>query len=199
MDRYNKLTIAARYYLLGAGMYEALDAMEYGREIHPGFRKDGVTPAFMHQLQIFHWARSLDGSLMYPEETYVSIFLHDGPEDVAEVTHKKIRQRYSVLAADAIELLDKNGKVPAVYFGGLAQNPIGSVAKLGDRINNMSTMTGVFTQEKQIRYTTEVEDWFMPMIKTARRLFPQQENIYENGKLILNIQLDLLDALNGKN
>lgn len=195
IEQYNKLTIAARYYLQGKGYYQALDAMEFGRKLHTGFRKDGVTPEFMHQIQILHWVRTLEPSMMYPEETYVAILLHDTPEDKFEVTHAMIRDRFSPRAAQAIFLLDKNGKREIDYFHGLSQDPIGSVAKLGDRIHNFSTMVGVFTIEKQLKYVDEVEKYFMPMIKQARRTFPQQEPIYENGKHVLNIMLDMFDAI----
>lgn len=196
MQRYEKLKLAARYYLQGAQMFEALDALEYGYEVHDGFRKDGVTPEYMHQIQIFHYLRTMEPSLLYPEATYVAAFLHDAPEDKIEVTQREIRQRYSAAPADAIELLNKSGLDLPVYIDRLSNHPIGSIVKLADRINNMSTMTNVFTREKQLRYVDEVETLFMPMIKHARRKFPVQEAAYENAKTVLNIQLDLLEVIN---
>lgn len=196
LSRYDKLTVAARYYLLGRGFTQALNALEFGRELHDGTRKDGFTPEFMHQIQIFHWLRTLESSLIYPQDTFVAAFMHDAPEDKSEVTHKMMREQYTPLSAEAIFNLDKNGKSEAEYFFALSKDPVGSVVKLADRIHNMSTMVGVFTREKQLKYMSEVEYNFMPMLKRARRTFPQQEPIYENAKHVLNIQLDLLEVIN---
>lgn len=199
MNQYEKLTIAARYYLLGKGMLLAADAMEQGRKIHNGYRKDGVTPEFQHQLQIFHYLRTLEQALMYPEDTYIAAFLHDSTEDYPHVTKQFILSRnYSERAADAIFLLDKNGRTMEGYMHNLKQCPVASIVKCADRAHNMSTMTSVFTPEKQQRYMTEVETLFMPMIKECRRAFPMQENAYENVKHVLNIQLDMLEVINKK-
>lgn len=200
MDRFNKLVVAARYYLLGKGFLKALNALELGLEIHDGFRKDGVTPEFMHQIQIFHYLRTIETNLMYPEETYIAAFLHDAKEDYKTkkgITESFIKQRdYPERATNAIFLLDKHGRTMDGYFEILKSCPIASIVKCADRAHNMSTMTGVFNREKQLRYMDEVEKFFMPMIKFSRRVFPRQEPAYENVKHVLNIQLDLLDVIN---
>jgi hypothetical protein len=53
-------------------------------------------------------------------------------------------------------------------------------------------MVGVFTCEKQISYLTEVETWFWPMIRQARRNFPRQYPAYENLKILLRCQTALI-------
>lgn len=196
MDRYNKIVIAARYYLLGRGFHRALDAMELGRKIHCGFRKDGKTPEFMHQIQIFHYLRTLESSLQFPEDTYVAAFLHDSKEDYEHAAGLMAEHDFTANSLQAIDLLNKNGRTMEGYFTGLQFDPVASIVKCADRAHNMSTMTGVFTREKQHRYMEEVEKYFMPMIKFSRRRFVFQENAYENVKHVLNIQLDLLDVIN---
>ena len=42
--------------------------------------------------------------------------------------------------------------------------------------------------EKQTNYLDEVNQWFLPMLKTARRNFTQQEQAYENIKVFLKVQ-----------
>jgi (p)ppGpp synthase/HD superfamily hydrolase len=198
MDRYQKLTIPLRYYFLGKGFHTALEAFEMGRALHTGTRKDGVTPEFMHQVQICHYLRTIESGLMFPQETFVAALMHDTPEDVAHVMHDDMLRLFGEPIHNAVYLLDKNGKSMEGYFEGLSTDPIASIVKLADRVHNMSTMVNVFTQEKQTEYVWECETYFMPLIKRARRSFPKQEGAYENAKHVLNIQLDLLQVVHGE-
>ena len=188
MTQYEKLKLSLRYYLLGKGWYVAVDALEYGESVHTGVRKDGVTPEFEHQIRIAHYIRTLD--LMYPEETIAAALLHDVREDY-NVPDRELVRRFGQTITTACILLDKNGKETSAYFAGLATDPIASPAKGGDRIHNLQTMVGVFSREKQLRYIDEVRELFFPMLKEARRAFPQQERAYQNIKHMLESQIEL--------
>ena len=72
---------------------------------------------------------------------------------------------------------------------------IASITKLADRSHNLQTMPGVFTSEKQHAYLEEVETWFLPLGKTARRAFPRQFGAYENLKILLKCQCELINAI----
>jgi (p)ppGpp synthase/HD superfamily hydrolase len=194
MTDYEKKRISLRYFLLGAGYYKAADAMEYAGSVHTGFRKDGITPEFAHQIEIAHYMRTLLPSLMYPEDTLAAILLHDTTEDY-NIPHALIADRFGERVGQAVYLLDKNGKTPEAYYSGNARDPIASVAKGGDRIHNVQTMVNVFTIEKQHRYLREIDDHFLPMLKAARRLFPQQEAAYENIKHVLTTQTELIELI----
>lgn len=196
MNQYEKLKVALRYYFLGKGYFMAADALEFAGEYHDGKRKDGVTPEFQHQIEIAHYVRTLEASLMQPEPTLIACILHDVSEDY-EVSDNMIRMRYGATVADAVALLNKNGKTSEHYFEQLAMNSIASVVKGADRINNLQSMVGVFTPEKQLRYIAEVEKYFLPMLKIARRSFARQEPVYENIKHVLTSQLELLKVING--
>ncbi len=82
------------------------------------------------------------------------------------------------------------------YFCGIADDAIASLAKGGDRIHNLQTMVGVFSREKQLKYVNEVRTQFFPMLKQARRAFPQQERAYENIKHVLEGQIELIEVIN---
>jgi hypothetical protein len=51
----------------------------------------------------------------------------------------------------------------------------------------------VFSIEKEGLYVQDVYDWFYPMIKTARRSFPQQEPVYELLRSILALEVNLIE------
>ena len=154
-------------------------------------RKDGVTPELQHQIEITHYLRTLLPSLMFPEETLTAALLHDVTEDYG-VLSSTINERYGHDIALAVQLLDKNGKDPDFYYSSIANNPIASIVKGGDRMHNIQSMIGVFTAEKQAKYICEVEQRFLPMLKTAIRKFTRQELAYENIKHVLTSQLELL-------
>jgi GTP pyrophosphokinase len=196
MNTYEKLKIALRYYLIGREYFRAADALEFAAEYHDGLRKDNVTPEFQHQIEITHYLRTLP-SLSQPENTLIAGILHDTREDY-DVSDNMIRMRFGDDVADACELLNKNGKTSEGYFDAIASNEIASIVKGGDRINNLQSMVGVFTIEKQLKYIVEVEHYFLPMLKKARRNFARQEPAYENIKFMLTSQLELLKVINNQ-
>jgi (p)ppGpp synthase/HD superfamily hydrolase len=192
MNTYDKLRISLRYWLLGKGYYKAVDALEFAGSYHTGYRKDGVTPEFEHQVRITHYLRSLNTSLMFPEETLAASLLHDVVEDhpvpVVEIYH-----RYGEQIGIAVDLLTKTkGKDTFQYYQQMVDNPVASIVKGGDRIHNVQTMQGVFNYDKQLRYCNEVVEYILPMLRNARRKFPQQEPAYENIKHMLNSQIELV-------
>jgi hypothetical protein len=75
-------------------------------------------------------------------------------------------------------------------FALMATHPCASIAKPADRINNQGSMVGVFPAQKMRSYTEETVRLFLPMLKRAKRRFPDQEPAYENAKLVLRSQLD---------
>lgn len=207
MNKFEKLSVALRYWLLGRKYFKAVEAMEFASKLHVGLRKDGVTVEFMHQISITHYLRTLS-DLRSREETLIAGLLHDVVEDY-NVPIEKIRDLFGEKIATAVLLLSKviNGvkKTNKEYYYAMQSDPIASIVKGGDRINNFQTMQGVFSVEKQIAYIRECEEHILPMLKEARRNFPDQELAYENIKHALVGQIQLLkesikakEALGGK-
>ena len=195
-DEHKRHLIAMRGMLQGLGYFVALDALELIRLLESGFRKDGKTPRFDHQLSIARILCTLLPHLLYPEEVIACCFLHDLLEDHPEWTFELLEARFGRRIANAVWALSKksNGmvKTPERYYGDLANCPIASLVKVGDRIHNQLTMKGVFTPEKQQAYLKETEEHIFPMIRTARRQFPKQFPAYENLKYFLRVEEALL-------
>lgn len=192
--QFEKLSISLRYFLLGKQFYETARALEFAAEYHVGTRKDGVTPELQHQIEIVHYLRTLLPSFIHPEDTLTAGVLHDTDEDYPE-SKLKIEKNFNPRVAHSVGLLNKNGKTKKFYFEQIAQDEIASIVKGADRVHNLQSMIGVFTPEKQIGYVGEVEEYFLPMLKHARRKFPQQEAAYENIKHLLNSQIELIKEL----
>ncbi len=192
---YDKIRMALRYWLFGKEYYSAIKAMEFAAKYHTGTRKDGVTPEFYHQLSIASYIRTLPG-LIYPEATMATSFLHDVIEDYG-VSVSEIDRRFGKQISFSVSLLSKKRDgytiENAPYYSNICDNAIASIVKGADRIHNFQTMVEVFNIEKQEQYIEDCKIGILPMVKKARRKFPEQEPAYENIKHVLLSQIGLIE------
>lgn len=204
-DSADRRFVALRYWLHGQGMTEVLRNMELNRRHFSGTRKDGLTPAFDHHVVQANFIRPLLPHLLFPQETLCVMFSHDTAEDAGlspeEITREFRDREFAERVATAVWLMTKKfrggpgaASTPQEMFRGMAQNPIASIAKGVDRIHNLQSMVGVFTREKQEAYLDETEEFFLPMLKEAERLFPEQEPAYKQIRTVLKMQIELLRA-----
>lgn len=195
-QRHKKQLAVMRGFLEGRRYFQAYDALEVVTETEKGLRKDGKTPKLHHQLSVGRLITTLEPHLLFPEETIAAAFLHDLREDHPSWTRQMICQRWGDRIGDAVETLKKKTqqfqKNKDSYFAEMAVCPIASVVKLADRAYNVQTMAGVFTTEKKLDYCNEIDNYFFPMIKTARRRYPAQYGAYENLKILLRCQTALI-------
>jgi (p)ppGpp synthase/HD superfamily hydrolase len=199
-QNFEKRQVSLRYWLLGRQYFVALKAMECGAKYHTGKRKDGFTPEFDHQICMGHFVRTLP-DLLFPEETLATVFLHDVQEDYEPFAFDQMRADFGQRIGNAVEVVTKTipsmkaTKNPALMFKEIGEDPIASIAKGADRLHNFGSMVGVFSLAKQKEYLDEGEEFFFPMLKAARRTFPQQERAYELIKHALRGQIDLIRAI----
>lgn len=207
LTRFEKQLIAARYWLLGIAenepaYFKVIEVMEFAHAHHDGVRNGGE-PEFSHQVGIFHQVRTLHKHLKNPVMVYMLIFGHDMLEDANQNT-KAFINPYDVGDRWGDEFETKLRKMSKSILG--LSNPAYSLdtifddedcgpAKAGDRVNNVSTMVGVFKKPRLERYMRETADEFLPRLKTARRKFPHQEAVYENLKSELVNQLTLINHI----
>ena len=181
--KYAKDLAFLRSWLHGRGWWTALRALEFGRGYHNGRRKDGRTPEFHHQVQIALNARTLEPFFQEPEQVMIASFLHDVPEDF-DIGHDEIERRFGPRTRQVVERLTKKHrgieKPYDVYFADLGDDPTASLVKGFDRCHNIWTMREAFTPEKIRSYADEIDTWFLPMLKHARRRWPEQEPAYQN-------------------
>lgn len=203
MQTAKKLSVL-RQLLIGRGYNRALRALEFARSYHTGMRKDGVTHEFDHQLSIALYVVTLP-DLIHREATIAAVLLHDISEDYA-VSRLEIANlflagsgEFSIQVADAVEKVTKkyrgHVKDEDALFEEMAEDPIASIVKPADRSHNMQTMVGVFGLEKQIGYIDFAERRILPMMKIARRRFPEQTMAYENMKHVIKGQIELIRAI----
>jgi (p)ppGpp synthase/HD superfamily hydrolase len=207
LTKFNKLLISARYWLLGLAendpeYFKVIDALEMGLSHHDGYRNGG-DPEFVHQLQIFHYLRTMHKHIKNPKIVYKLVFLHDALEDPNQKTRKfispeEIRERFGDEFLSKLKLMSKEilgQKNPEYSLDSIFADEDTSIAKGGDRVDNVTSMIGVFKKARLERYVKETVEEFLPRLKKARRKFPHQEAIYENIKMELSGTIELIEKI----
>lgn len=193
-----KAQIILRYWLLAKEYYGASKALELVRERYVGTRKDGETPELYHPLALVFYLKTISASLLYPEESIIVALIHDLGEDYG-LNIDEVERDYGSMCAHAFEKITKKNKYmkksTESYYDMMAEDPISSIVKAADRIHNHQSMVGVFLKNKIDEYLIETQRYVLPMIKRARRVFPEQEPAYENAKHILMSQIELIEAI----
>jgi (p)ppGpp synthase/HD superfamily hydrolase len=171
---------ALKYFMLGKGYTVGIAALGFAERHHLGYRKDGSTPSFHHQVQIALSILSLR-DVADEQLCLVGAILHDVRED-AQVPHEEILGAFGEKAAHLIELLTKKfGNLKKdfdEYIEDLSMDREGALVKGEDRCNNLASMFGVFELEKIKTYTDEAEYVFLPMLKKASKYFPEQSHAF---------------------
>ena len=62
------------------------------------------------------------------------------------------------------------------YYSSIAENELAVIVKILDRCHNISGIAGGFTKERMLEYIVETENWFYPLIKKAKRDYPEYEH-----------------------
>lgn len=194
---YEKSRIAIRYRMIGANYFNALKAMEFASEYHTGLRKDG-NPEFSHQIFIANFAVTLPIPNEDISDLLAAIFLHDVCEDY-NISYATIVEKFGSKVGHIVELLSKENmgskKSDDEYFNSLITDPIAVIAKGCDRLHNIQSMSGGFSTQKQVSYIEETRNWHLPMLKKARRIYPEYERAIENIKLSLTNRIDLIELM----
>jgi (p)ppGpp synthase/HD superfamily hydrolase len=197
---HEKLKLTLRSQLAGMALldpqyHQCIAALNYAEKVHTGLRKDGKNE-FYHQISILGFALSLHALIKFPAKVYVAIILHDAVEDYPQLDtelRKLFPNEYEYIVRlskirNGIKLAESE------YFSEIAGCPVSSIAKGIDRIHNLSSMIVPFSLAKQESYIKEVDDFFLPMLKQAKRNFPEQSPIYEVIKSMLTVQCATITA-----
>lgn len=183
---YDKLKITIRYWLYGKAendkrYYATIEAFNVAMKYHNGYRKDNVTKEFYHQLNMVSYLRTLVSYFQNAPDVLTLALLHDTFEDYPE-SHIELHDKFPWMMSK-LQLISKmvDGKKLSneEYYGNMVECPETVIVKVVDRIHNLSTMNGVFSESKIQDYIAEVHEFFLPMIKTMRRDYPELEPVFE--------------------
>ena len=179
---YEKDFTALKHLLTAADYGGALIALHYSREIHSGYRKDGVTPEHHHQVRMAFVALDDRVALLNagidPNVMIGIILKHDTSEDNPEIQRSTMEKRFGN-ARGAKEIIDggfamskiREGElIPAeIYYPGLLDQAMLFLVKLIDRGDNMQTIYEL-PVPKQLAYLPET-DHLLEVAKDVRKRF----------------------------
>lgn len=173
--------------------FEVRKLLAYAERIHCNVRKDG-SKEFSHQLEMLALALSLHDMLLQPRDVYMAIITHDLLEDYPSTKgYLVINHQESVKYSQALAKFksDEAENEYDVYFQNVSSCPVTSIVKLIDRIHNLSTAVGVFSDAKLKEYVDEVHMYFVPMYQRAKTKF-NQRCAYEVLKAMLMIECNTI-------
>ena len=161
-------------WLKGLGMQMATKAIYFMAEAHKGQKRDDGRDYAEHPTRI---ARMLLSLGVRDEATVIAALHHDTVED-GRTTLQTIREKFGDDVALLVDLLTKNKNMSAEeYQRNLRRDKRAVLIKAADRLCNVEDMVDVFTSERLARYIKETEDVIIPMMKWARREFPEYTDI----------------------
>lgn len=194
--QFEKDHAAMKNYLLGRGYKTALRVMAFAKNLHGGFRKDGKTPDFQHQIRIAFSILNLRD--VSNEELCLCIaFLHDTPEDTSE-TYESLNALFGHdIAYKSCLLNKKQYGLESDCFTAVGLDIDCSIVKGADNGDNIQSMVGAFSKEKMQSYMYRTTDSVLPMLKAAANNFPEQSFAYSSLRMRLKDQLALYKEILG--
>ncbi len=165
-------------YFHGRGMFMAIKAMNYAREFHNGERKGGEKEV-SHQFELVSYIMPIfeKHDLVLLEELVCIAFLHDIVEDYGfskEKIKKEFGQEiYSGVWAVTKKQTFKKSESDYIEYYNQMNGYRDIMAKMCDRLHNLSSMGPVFSIEKKIAYIHEVRTFMIPKAKVMRTEFPE--------------------------
>lgn len=196
-----KMFTFLRGYANGKGMPETLHALNYARKLHKGQMRDGGEPYIIHPLTMAFQAISMG---LNSDELVAAALLHDVVEDCGvEIENIPCNNRVKEIVLlltfrEPKTYKEKGGRGSSIeslkeqYYNLISRDAEASLVKLLDRCNNVSSMAGVFSEERLISYIEETKRYILPLIKRTKEEFPE----YQNSLFILKYHIySVLEAI----
>jgi len=198
---YEKDLSTLRKHLLGAEYRHAVKALEYAPQYHTGFRKDGVTPSFHHQIKIAFSAYDdraiIKQAGLKVDDVIAAAILHDTYEDNQPTLRvDDLASRFGPKIARLVLQLSKvrNGiTIPTdQYYQELLDYPEALIVKLYDRRNNVEGMLAL-SPKKLADYILETRH-LIEVSKLAIVRYPELEGLIQHSRSQLKQYLHIYEA-----
>lgn len=179
----------------GAGMKQTLKAMSFARDKHSGqFRKSG-DPYIIHPLLMACNAVSIG---IRDDAVVATILLHDVYEDCGVSLSELPVDDTVRRAVDLMTFRVMDGETKEIaknrYYNMLLQSREATLTKLLDRCHNVSSMAGTFSREKLKAYIDETRQYVLPMLRKAKRVYPEDADVLFILKYHIVSVVDSIDA-----
>ena len=179
----------------GAGMKQTLKAMSFARDKHSGQLRKSGEPYIVHPLMMACNAVSIG---IRDDTVIATILLHDVCEDCGvSLSELPVDDRVRN-AVDLMTFRVMDGETKEIaknrYYNMLLQSREATLTKLLDRCHNVSSMAGTFSEEKLKSYIEETRVHVLPMLRKAKRMYPEDADILFVLKYHIVSVVDSIDA-----
>ena len=162
----------------GSGLMHATKALAFIQRHHAGQERNDGSPYYAHPVKVAQHLASLE--LFTDKEILdtllTSALLHDILEDTS-VTHDVIVNEFSGDIAEVVRLLTKTKDLSNEdYYKAIRGNLLASLVKIADRCHNVSTMLGVFSKARLVKYIKETNELVRPLARHIRDYYPEVSN-----------------------
>lgn len=179
----------------GACMKQTLKAMSFARDKHSGQLRKSGEPYIVHPLMMACNAVSIG---IRDDTVIATILLHDVCEDCGvSLSELPVDDRVRN-AVDLMTFRVMDGETKEIaknrYYNMLLQSREATLTKLLDRCHNVSSMAGTFSEEKLKSYIEETRVHVLPMLRKAKRMYPEDADILFVLKYHIVSVVDSIDA-----
>lgn len=196
----NKMYTFMRGYCIGANLMESQKALTFARKMHQTqYRKDGQ-PYLSHPLTMACNAASLG---INDDNIIATILLHDILEDINIVksdlpVNDTIKNAVEHMTFK-YEIGQNKEKEKELYYKKMIESKEATICKMFDRCHNVSSMAGVFNEEKLGEYIDETRRYVLPLLRNAKELYPEYSSLFHVLKYHIVSVIDSIEAtLNAK-
>lgn len=169
---FDKTRCFIKGFAYGKEFNNTLNALNAGKMLHDGQTRKSGEPYFSHPIAV---AAYLISQKIHNDDILATSLLHDVLED-CNITPNALESDYKISRRVIVnvETLTKiQGISTEVYYNKISANPQCALVKIADRCHNLSTMAGVFTNEKIEKYIIETEKFVLPLCINTRNYFPE--------------------------
>lgn len=167
----SKMYTYLKGFAMGLEWPDTLSALTFARTAHKDQLRKGGEPYIVHPLTVACHAVALN---LKEDSLVAAAILHDVPEDCG-VRWKDLP--VSDYTKDVVRRLTHvKGEPLAPYYREIGENRTASMVKLLDRCDNVSTMAGVFSEEKIHQYIQETREFVLPLLRQTKDHWPGESN-----------------------
>ncbi len=156
------------------GLSQTLAVMDLLRKAHGGqvrrSRHGFEAPYSVHPLTMACHALAMG---LRDDDVLAACLAHDMAED-AGIAPGSLpageRVREAVRRVSKSEVFPKDADWEERYYAGIREDPLASLVKCLDRVNNLAGMADAFTRERMIRYTAETDRYYPALLETVRKV-----------------------------
>ena len=180
------------------GMKQTLAVMSLLRDAHGGqvrrSRHGFEAPYLVHPLTLACHALAMG---LKEDDVLAACLAHDMWED-GHIRPADLPAGARV--QEAVRLVSKNEYDPNEpdwedrYYGAIAKNPLASLVKCLDRVNNLAGMADAFSRKKMVKYAEETDRYYPALLETVKKM-PEWNNAWWLLRYQMNTMLEAFKRL----